>query len=501
MQQVEARPYDDEIDLRRYLDIIWRRRNLLAGVVIAAVILTLTVSLLIPRQWQARTTVMVPEPPKVEQTQAVGGVQVATPAVVYSQETYARLLKSTVLLERVISRLHLRMTTEDLAGKVKAKPIRDTRLIEVSVRGSAGDDVAAIASALAGALVEYDREVISAELTQARKFVEGQLTRARGDLQVREQILKEFNQRENLAALEAEANRKLAQLSSLRQAYDQNRLDLGVASRRLAQLKKELAATSALRPGSTSTQENTLNISLATQLRSRLADLEAQRAALLERYTPSHPSVVAVEAQIEQTRREVGQAETREPRSEELRGNTVREQLESQNASLEVEVAGLQARDRLLARGTAQGEQEFRVLNSRVAEKRAQLNRLTREVDAARNTFATISAKATEAVVAEGMKSGFVRVVDRTDANPVPRGTTTKVALAAILGMMAGLIFTFVTEYLGTPVPAATQVPAISGASNSYPSSRAESQGTSFEAPGNQEENAQPKTFSSTKLG
>lgn len=480
----------EEIDLRKYLDVIWRRRNLVAGVVIAAVILTLSISLLTPRQWQAKTTVMVPEPPKVEQAQVVGGVQATTPAVVYSQETYARLLKTTVLSERVIEKLHLSMKPEDLARKVTAKPIRDTRLIDITVKGSADEDVAAIAGAIAEALVAYDREVISAELTQARKFVETQLASAKEDLQAKEQILKEFNQRENLATLEAEVNRRLGQVSSLRQSYEQNKLDLGVATPRLAQLKRELAAASQLRLGSTSTQANALNVSLASQLRSKLADLEAQRAALLERYTPSHPSIVAIEAQIEQTRRALAQAVTREPRSEEMIANAVREQIESQKVALEVEVAGLQARDRLLTLAIAQVEQDFRILSARLAEKRAQLTRLTREADTARSTYSTLSAKATEAVVAEGMKSGLVRVVDRTQARPVPRGTTTRVALAAILGMMAGIMFTFVTEYFGTPAPAAAQAPAISGASNSHPSLRADPQGGSSKALGNEEENA-----------
>lgn len=490
MQQVEARPFDDEIDLRRYVDIIWRRRNVLAGGVIAAVIVALAVSLLTPRQWQAKTTVMVPEPPRLEQAQVVGGVQATPPAVVYSHETYARLLKSTILLDRVIGRLNLRMTSEDLARKVTAKPIRDTRLIDITVKGSANEDVAAIAGALAEALVAYDREVISAELTQARKFVETQLANATEDLQAKEQILKGFNQRENLPTLEAEVNRRLGQVSSLRQSYEQNKLDLGVTTRRLAQLKRELAATSQLRLGSTSTQANALNVSLASQLRSKIADLEAQRAALLERYTPYHPSNVAIEAQIEQTRRELAQAVTREPRSEELRANVVREQIESQKAGLQVDVAGLVARDRLLTLAIAQVEQDFRILSARLAEKRAQLTRLTREADTARSTYSTLSAKATEAVVAEGMKSGLVRVVDRTEARRLPRGTATRVALAAILGMMAGLMFTFVTEYFRTPIPATTQVPAISGASNSHPSLRADSQEGSSKAGGNEEENA-----------
>lgn len=445
-----AQIYDgDEIDLRRYVEVVWRRRNAIIAVTVAAVVAALIVSLVPARQWQAKTTIMVPEPPKVEQGQVVGGIQATSPAVVYSQETYARLLRSTVLLERVIRTLGLNVKPEDLGSAVTARPIRDTRLIEISVRGSDPAAAEAIAGALAEALVEYDRQVISAELTQARRFVESQLVRAREELQAREQLLKEFNQRENLAALEAEVNRRLTQLTNLRQANEQNKIALGVAERQLAQLNKELATLRPLRLTSTSTQANTLNTSVAAQLRAKLADLESQRAALLERYTAAHPSVAALGAQIDETRRELAKAAGYEPRAEILQTNAIREQLESQKASLEVEAAGLLARDRLLSQAIARDERDYRELNGRLVEKRAQLNQLAREAETARNTYATISGKATEAIVAEGMKSGFVRVVDRAVAHPVARGTVMKIALAAVLGLMLGAMLAFLIEYFG----------------------------------------------------
>lgn len=72
---------------------------------------------------------------------------------------------------------------------------------------------------------------------------------------------------------------------------------------------------------------------------------------------------------------------------------------------------------------------------------------MAREAETARNTYATISGKATEAIVAEGMKSGFVRVVDRAVARPVARGTVMKIALAAVLGLMLGAMLAFLIEY------------------------------------------------------
>lgn len=120
-----------------------------------------------------------------------------------------------------------------------------------------------------------------------------------------------------------------------------------------------------------------------------------------------------------------------------------------------VEAAGLLARDRLLSQAIGRDERDYRELNGRLVEKRAQLNQLAREAETARNTYATISGKATEAIVAEGMKSGFVRVVDRALARPVARGTVVKVSLAAVVAFFAGIMASFALEFFATPLAAA----------------------------------------------
>lgn len=442
---------DEDIDLRAYADVIWRRKNVILAIVLLACAVALILVLLTPVSWMARTTVMVPDSPSAQGTQVVAGIQVSTPSVVYSQETYARLLKSRIMIDRVVERLNLRMKPEDLAQRIGAKPIRDTRLIELTVRGNTPEEPQQIATILAEALVEYDRKVISAEVTQARTFIEGQLAGAMRELQTKEQSLKEFNQRENLAAIEAEATRRLTDLSALRRTYDQNRIDLGVGSRRLAELKQEVAAISPLRLASRSTEADNLERSVSAQLRTRLAEMEAQRAALTKRYASTYPAVVAVDAQITQTRRALADAEKREPRAEAFAASGLREQLETQRAVQEVEVAGLQAKDALLKQAIEREALGLRLLNAHLAGKRAELNRLTREADMAKGAFTAVSTKATEALIAEGMKGGFVRIVDKTAVQQMGRGVVPKLTLAVFLGLLAGAVMAFVLEFFGVP--------------------------------------------------
>ena len=479
MQVNDASEYRDELELKKYLipivAVIRRRKSLVFGTAVAATVITLLVGLLSPGQFAATASVMVPEPPAPSappgqsqnqsgapgQTQITGGFLVTVPAIVYSQQTYARLLTSSVLIGAVIKKLNLQVTSEQLAGRVTATPIRDTRLVQVTVKDEDPKMAEDIANGLAESLVDYDRQVITAELTQSREFLQTQLRQQRSVLQAAEQELKGFNERENLAALEAQLTQAQSQLTAMRQGYETNLTDLGVARTRLTAVEQELAGTNSLRTTMDSTQANDVQHSVAAQLSAKLADLTAQRAAMLQRYTPTNPLVVALDAQIQQTQQALASASARQPRSEEARANTVREQLETQKVTLAVDVAGLAAKDRLLSQAIPQRERELTALNSRLAGDRADRDRLTRAVDMAKGAVTLLSGKATDAIVVEGMKQGFVRTVDRGIARRVGRGTTLRVVLAAVLGLIGGTVLAFGADYLKIPVrvPIAPAVP------------------------------------------
>ena len=469
MQQNDSPEYRDELDLKKYLvpvvAVVSRRKSLVFGTAVAATVITLVIGLLGPRQFAATASVMVPEPPASStppgqsqsqgppgQTQITGGFLVTVPAIVYSQQTYARLLTSSVLIGAVIKKLNLRVTTEQLAMRVTATPVRDTRFVQVTVKDEDPKIAEDVANGLAESLVDYDRQVITAELTQSREFLQTQLRQQQSALQAAEQELKGFNERENLSALEAQFTQAQSQITAMRQAYETNLTDLGVARTRLAAVEQQLAGTSSLRTTMDSTQANDVQHSVAAQLSAKLADLTAQRAAMLQRYTPTNPLVVALDAQIQQTQKALAAASARQPRSEEARANFVREQLETQKVTLAVDVAGLAAKDRLLSQAIPQKERELANLNGRLAADRADRDRLTRTVDAAKGAVTLLSGKATDAIVIEGMKQGFVRTVDHGIARRVGRGTTLRVVLAAVLGLIGGIVLAFGADYLKIPV-------------------------------------------------
>lgn len=131
--------------------------------------------------------------------------------------------------------------------------------------------------------------------------------------------------------------------------------------------------------------------------------------------------------------------------------DSVREQLSSQHAMLAVKIAELEMQRQMLAAAVSQAEREVASLSARLADGTAQRAQLTRAVKTAEAVYTALAAKATDALVAEeteGIQRGFVRVVDRGAARPLPRGTVSRAVSGVALGVVFGIVAAFGLEYL-----------------------------------------------------
>jgi len=143
-----------EIDLRKYIDIIFRRRWTVISITLIAAALSLIVSFVTRPVYKARGTVMIEKEPNILSFEDI--FQVETFRDDYFQTQY-KLLQSRSLAERTIEQLKLWEKKEFSGGKtvtadelqnpvfkqklvdkfldrLEVKPIRMTRLVEVAFK-------------------------------------------------------------------------------------------------------------------------------------------------------------------------------------------------------------------------------------------------------------------------------------------------------------------------------------------------------------------------------
>jgi capsular polysaccharide biosynthesis protein len=89
--------------------------------------------------------------------------------------TYVEILRSRPILEETIQRLHLGMTPQDLAKRIKVEALADTELMRISVEDGNPWRTRDIANTLAALLIEQSQSLYTGGSRSAREILEEQL--------------------------------------------------------------------------------------------------------------------------------------------------------------------------------------------------------------------------------------------------------------------------------------------------------------------------------------
>lgn len=128
---------DDEIDLRQYLIVLWRRRYTIAAITLTAVVAAALFSFLSSPTYESQALIQLSE----------------HSATVYaSPSTAAEVLTAPSFLDPIAKEFGM-ASGRELLKRVKVEPVRDTRMVRLKVRDSSAERARNIANAIASAFV------------------------------------------------------------------------------------------------------------------------------------------------------------------------------------------------------------------------------------------------------------------------------------------------------------------------------------------------------------
>lgn len=134
---------EDEIDLRRYLEVLWRRRNVIISVILASILAALLINELLPRQYQSQAVILLSE----------------HSAPIYSTpSSAAQVVVTTSFLKGIGKALRLPENANELRKVVKMEPVRDTRMMRLKVRYRDAKGAQMLASAISNTFVSRASE-------------------------------------------------------------------------------------------------------------------------------------------------------------------------------------------------------------------------------------------------------------------------------------------------------------------------------------------------------
>jgi capsular exopolysaccharide synthesis family protein len=304
-------------------------------------------------------------------------------------------------------------------GRESVRPIRNSRLVTVSVESRRPELAAQITNALAALYIKQSLDLRVQTSSEAGKWLATQIDEQRRKVEQLDAQLQDVKRQEGLVNIEER-----------RTLLEQRLKELGTAlnERKTERLQKEALWRQMAGAANPEELPEVMHSQVVQSLRIELASLERQQAQLLERYLDQHPEVVKVRNQIAETRTKIRAEAARVIRSAENDYKAAAAQEHSVSAALES--AKQEALD-LGKRGVAYDSQKH-------------------EVDAANQVLDNLMSRAKETDVASELKSTNIRVVDPAsipDSAVRPRRLR-DIALGFILGLFLSIGAAFFLEYL-----------------------------------------------------
>jgi len=478
---------ESEFHISQWLEIVRRRRKLIAVVAAAVMVASLVLYAITPRVYRATTVLQIE---RRSGTNLALGQPAQFDDWVDAQSFYPtqyRLLQSRGLAERVVRNLHLvddpifnpgRATflpsstaldsaTEDatatagmaarILGGIEVNPIRNTRLVEISYTTTNPQLAARIANGITDAYIDWGVETRFATVGRASNFLASQIETIKQEIQDKEAQLQAYSRRTDIVALDPSSNVTLQRLEGLNRDY------VAAVSERIA---KE-ARYKEMMSSPDDAVADTFSGGLIGQLRADQMKLERDYATKLNTYKPDWPAMLELKAQIDKGRQHLADA------TQEMVGKA--------RDSAKAEYQGALRREQSLADELNKQKSDAMQLNSAAVE----YNNLKVEVSTRRTLLDELVKRQSETEVTarlQGTRDSNVQIVDRAlvPHGPYRPSLRRNLSLGIVLGLGLGLGVAFFLEYLDrslkTPddverilgLPLLAVIPDVSSGSDGY---------------------------------
>ena len=308
---------------------------------------------------------------------------------------------------------------------VSIEPVQNSRLVDVVFVSSNPSFAARAVNALADEYVQQNTELRRQNMDTSLEWISAEVAKQQKKMEESERAMALYREEQNALSLEERQNIVVARLNQLNDA---------VTKARTVRVQKEALhdQIKALGDVSGDTIPAILQNSYIQSIKTRLAELQREKAALLERYGEKYPDVLKLNATLQDVSR----------------------QLESEIAkaidAIRNDYQGALAEERTLAAALEEQKGAAMDLN----RKSVSYTVLEREAHSNRQVYETLLQRENELQVLANSRGSNVRVTDRayTPVVPFTPRPLRDLALASIAGLVLSLGLVFFLDYLNDTV-------------------------------------------------
>ncbi len=238
----------EDIDLKRYIAILWQWAWLLAAMTILAALTAYIISKRTTPVYQASTTLLINEAPSTKSTDYNSILTSERLAI-----TYAKMITKLPILQAAIDQLKLEdVTPEELAKTVKVELVQNTQLIVINVENTSPQLAADIANTLFQLFNSQIQALQASRFAASKQNLEAQLARIDEQIQQTSAELEKIKASGTSTAEQDRLETALAQYrqtyATLLQSYEQVRISESSTTSNVVQIEPAVPPEKPIRP-------------------------------------------------------------------------------------------------------------------------------------------------------------------------------------------------------------------------------------------------------------
>jgi len=443
---------EQEIDLRELWQIVRTNQKTIAKITGAFLGLAVAYLIIVPNTYQSTALLRIKQEKglasSVLSELPVGNAQLTK----QNMNTNAEILKSRHVVVPVIEQ-----TEEEKDGKypryedyvkghIVTKPYKDTEILEVDVTGKSPEQAQQANQLLVQGFLDRLTELSHAESSATREFLEQRVKSSKKELDDAETKLKDYQVKHKIFSTDNQMKSLAERITELDKVKAQNKLDMETAQAALGSINSQLSGAGASIADSPSIQ----------QAKSKLVELEAQKAGYVGKYTNENPKMKEINRQISSARsslrREISAIVAQKAPS----SSAVQQKLLTDKFTNEAMIAVAQGKNDAIDQLEKKNADEI----AKLPQTQQGYLQVKRDADVAQEIYVMLAKRLEEAKVAEAMVPTEVQVVDEATLpeKPIKPRKLLTLVLALFLGLFGGTCYTIARTLLNRKIRTAADV-------------------------------------------
>ncbi len=438
---IQYSKYDSPMSPQSFMGVLHKRRGIILFLFVLIVGVVIAAAFLLPPTYRASARLMINYQLEIEKEHLLRLIQVNDKSYFERLSSEPIIMKMRSILEPVVVALGMDKASADgesseadrtravelLAKDLKVEREKDSNVLLVSYDSQ---DAAFAADIVSKVVSEYAKQRPTLERDdRAYEFFDNQIKAMRTQIDELEKKGMEYKSREKVLSPEKQTYILFETLGD----YDQ-RLSTVRASRianeaRLKIIRDQLAKGGEVIIPNTDVGNSGGRYLFVNELSKSLMALEIKKSALEQKYTPNHPELASIVAQIKANR------------------NQIKIAVDELTQGEEIDIKAKLAEERALAGSIAQVVNNVATLSRQEYE----LGKLTIGVEDLKAIYSMLLRQREEAKIAAGKQEYLVQVkvldAATTPQHPVKPNRPLWIALAIVLGIVVSFGVAFFMEY------------------------------------------------------